>query len=303
MNKYFKDSIIFFKKTSERLLQIPNDADDIIYFLSFALGIERVLKGILYDINPIYVLRDQTFKDSAHIIYSDKFIKEHKKSNEINIKAKGEVISFRSALNKARHFSQSAFKHSSLLFTISNYRDIIAHCELEKLDILKIREILNKDFVIILSSFSEELKLKELVNCIDSESYSNLKEKSNKTIEEIRLEETIYNNLLKHKNIWESRRLNPEEQAKAEEKTFKLIDTNYEKFSFEGVECPACKNTAVVTFENEFEEIAENVHEGYAFVTDLHCYFCELEIDDPVVLDHLEIEQSIIWEDDDYEND
>ncbi|MGD8306705.1 MAG: hypothetical protein PVF17_08635 [Ignavibacteria bacterium] len=303
MNKFYKDSILFFRKTSERLSHLPNEADDIMYFLSFALGIERILKGILHDINPIYVLREQSFKDSAPILYKDKFIKEHKKSKEINSKATGDLISYRESLNKVRHFSESAFKHSSLLFAISNYRDIIAHCELDKIDIIKLREILNKDFAIILNSFSKELKLPELIKSIDPKLYDTMQERSKKITEENKFEEQINKKLSHHKSVWNSRKANLEELKRIQEKTFSLIDTNTDKYTFEGIICPACENTAIVTFENEYEEIADNVREGYSFVTDLHCYFCDLDINDSEELDFLEIEQTLIWEQEEYEMD
>ena len=143
----------------------------------------------------------------------------------------------------------------------------------------------------------------ELIGSIDPTLYTSMQERSKKISEEAKFEEVINKKLLHHKNIWLSRKSNIEDLNKIQERTFSLIDTFTDKYSFEGMICPACENTAIVTFENEYEEIADNVREGYSFVTDVRCYYCDLVIDDSQEMDYLEIEQSLIWEQEEFEND
>lgn len=292
MNEYYKDSIIFIKKASEKISPLISDEDLIITMLSFALGLERIFKGILFDINPIYVLIEDSFKGSAPILYKNKFLPSFKKNEEINLKASGDQITFRKALSRAKLFSQTANRYSGLFHRVSYSRDIIAHCELSKIEYVKDKEILNRDFITVLKSFRNELNIPEFTNSIDSNSYFVLEEISNNLIKAEEIEKKVNSKLENHLNIWETRKNNPDELQKAKDKTESIIDTYAKHYSYESFECPACKNTAIISLELETGIVEDEEVGGHLSLTELRCYYCDLNLSDYEELDYLELERS-----------
>lgn len=63
MNNYFLDSGIFLKEVSKTVHDKIEHFQIIQQTMNLALGLERLLKGILYDVNPTYILIDSDFKN------------------------------------------------------------------------------------------------------------------------------------------------------------------------------------------------------------------------------------------------
>ncbi len=80
MNDYFKSAQTFLKLYNSFLIdkKLTNEST-IQCILFFTIGIEHLLKSILYKINPVYVLVDETFMNSALICYEDDMKYETKK--------------------------------------------------------------------------------------------------------------------------------------------------------------------------------------------------------------------------------
>ena len=57
-NEFLKDSFRFFQKFSRNITEdnLEEDFSIIQTTLLFAIGVEKLLKGIIYDINPLYIL-------------------------------------------------------------------------------------------------------------------------------------------------------------------------------------------------------------------------------------------------------
>lgn len=296
MNEYFKDSLVFIKQSSDKISPLISNEDTLISAFCFALGLERIFKGILFDINPTYILIGDSFKESAAVLYGDKILPGFKKEQEINFKPSGDLITFRKALSRVKLFSKTANKYNALLHKVSYFRDIIAHCELSKLDVEKLKEILNKDFISIIKSFSDELNIPELVDIIEKAKYPALLEISYNLLKIEELEQKIKSKLKHHLQIWESRKTNSVELQNAKDKTESIVDKHTKHYSYESFECPACKNNAIITLEYE-PEIDENDDVvGHLFLTELRCYYCDLDISDYEELDFLELEQSFYEE-------
>jgi hypothetical protein len=68
-NEFIEDASFFFKKASELIVnrETLSKLDVVEGILFFSLGMERVLKGLLYNINPIYVHKSSIVKDYCQI--------------------------------------------------------------------------------------------------------------------------------------------------------------------------------------------------------------------------------------------
>ena len=69
MNDHKRDSNTFFKKAAMVIQEDMDDTAVVDAIVWVGVGIERLLKGILYDINPVYIYRSPVFKDTAKLLY------------------------------------------------------------------------------------------------------------------------------------------------------------------------------------------------------------------------------------------
>lgn len=299
MNEYFKDASTFLRKASDIINYSISDIDTITVILFFSFGLERIFKGILYEINPIYILQEQSFKDSAPILYNSKFVKASKQNKEINFRTKGDLINYRVGLSRVKVFSNTANKHSNLLYKISHIRDIVAHCELTRLDLIEIRSLLSKYFLTVIREFCNEMHNQELFELITSKKLSTLNSITLNAAKSNDLEKRIKEKLNKHLKIWLKRKSQTELIDSLKFRTESLIDTRAKNYYYSNYECPACQNNAILTFlyEKGFEEeYGEQVPTVYHDLNSLRCYFCDLEIDDYEELDFIGVEQNYFEE-------
>ncbi|ENW98263.1 hypothetical protein F900_03215 [Acinetobacter modestus] len=283
MNSYLKDSTIFFKEVSKGIKDNITDSELIQLSLNLALGCERLLKGILYNINPTYILINPDFRNSIQTIYSESLIPEAKGSKELEKSPNADVITFSNSLLRAQLVSKTVYDHKNVLFLISNARDIIAHCELNLLNKEKMREIIKRDFYTMMKAFSEELNIK----------HSHFFNGKNIKLSEISrslqtdLDKKIALLLEEHEEKWKILKGNLgfiQDKTKVTESI--LMTENKEKHS-----CPACKNNALIYLKPIKELDLNTLKEiiiGYQ-VKKLKCQYCKLEIIDPSILDKLGI--------------
>ena len=92
MNEFYKDAQYFAHYISENFEEVLDDNLVIQLTLNWALCVEHYLKGILYDINPIYILVNPDFKNSAKAIYGHKVIVDAIGSKELVDKPDNDVI-------------------------------------------------------------------------------------------------------------------------------------------------------------------------------------------------------------------
>jgi hypothetical protein len=247
--------------------------------MSFAFAIERVLKGILYEVNPLYILMKPEFKNSIAAIYSQRIINSTK---EVSDTPDSDVITYRNSLLRAEVVSDFAHKNKSLLFYLSQCRDIIAHNELGLLDLDRMSLMMRKDFFTISHQVSgiASINIRSLLAQQDnrlSKISADLQDSIPEKVDII---------LANHQNKWEILRTTA---GFIEDKNLTLdqILKTPNKFP---CECPACKNTAVLFAapETEFNKyMNQEVVLGY-FIKKIKCVYCKLEITDYEHISYLE---------------
>ncbi|SCY60647.1 hypothetical protein SAMN02927916_2553 [Flavobacterium anhuiense] len=283
MNNYLKDSFVFFNEVSRRIEYTIPDNEIIQLAFNMALGCERLLKGILYEINPTYILIEPDFKHSLQTLYPDKILSTISGSKQLENKPNSDVITFNNSLLRTQLVSESTINHKNILFTISKARDIIAHCELNQLEKQSIKEIIQRDFYTMLLSFSKELQIDKRhffdgkhikLSKISASLQTDLNEKLKILIET-------------HQEIWKSLSGNENFITQKEKSTQTILDSRHK----DKIECPSCKNIAIIYLKpivefNQLRLLEETI--GHEIIK-LKCEFCKLEINESSILDKLGI--------------
>jgi hypothetical protein len=257
--------------------------------LGIAIGMERLLKGILYDLNPMYVYKTPTFKNLAQILHEDKIVAGAK--SELSDKADADVVSFRTALSMASAISATTFKHKAFLFRLSEQRDIVAHCQLSLFDRGSARNILLRDLYFVLKEYSKEIGI-PLQTILGSSEIPLAKIAADNQTD---LPQKINAKLDAHRKQWAQLQKQAGYIAKAERLTKQRVEAkvtgDWGDWG-QTIDCPACGQTAVVRIEPDVDiQDGEAVVMG-VFVTNLICAYCKLEIADYNEIDYLGLNQS-----------
>jgi len=285
MNNYMRDAGEFLRRAA-RLFE-PDVRDQMLVDALWltALGLERVLKGILHDINPIYVFKNQDFKHSVQTLYSRRILAEAGRSEELAANPDRDVLSFRTSLLRAALVSQVTLKHKALLFALSAHRDVIAHCDLDLLDRKSASLLLLRDVAPLLKEYATELgvPMTHFVAGLELRLLALAAEHQEDIATRVRMK------LDGHARRWEQLRNVP---GYSEKMRVKTANTNRVRH-WDVLECPACHNEALVEVEADYvyeKEIDEAVFMG-VFVKQLRCLYCKLAIKDYREIDHLRLNQ------------
>jgi hypothetical protein len=288
MNEYYQDAGRFVRRAAARIEDRASDEDLAEGILHLALGMERFLKGLLYDINPVYVYTSPEFKHTAPILYNDRLRPGYSQSKQIASNPNDDVITFRSSLHRAKLCSESIEKHSSLLFSLSNMRDILAHRPMSELDTGKARSMATRDMYVLVSDCSTEVG-HDLEHYLGPHS-DRLRTLSEEIREQEAFEARMQAILAEHKAIWEARE---EEEATSRRARFRTLQKRgkigQNRF-YDTVECPACGNDALVAVEADFDLIDRRAVFMGVFADHLKCYYCDLELDSYEELDYVNID-------------
>lgn len=243
-NEYLTDAKIFIMRSASFINNEIKNEDAIIATLFFALGMERFLKGLLFEINPAYVLKVDDFSNTFQCYHSDKIIKGQEKA-EVFKKVDEDVINFRNSILRCKTFSPSVLKHANMLFELNRYRDIIAHCRLSLLSQKNLKEILQRDFY----QFLSELLTEKAINVSTFFGKKNipLARLSSSLVQELKKRMDILINA--HKNEWEKIKKSKKKVNHAEKITFNYLQNK----DFKAVECPVCANLGFIKTEVEYE--------------------------------------------------
>ncbi|MBI2417437.1 MAG: hypothetical protein HYV28_05945 [Ignavibacteriales bacterium] len=290
MNEFINDAKIFFNLSIDKINLNMSNPDCINSIMNFALGLERLFKGLLYSINPIYIYTEDSFKKTAYLLYREKIIDNPPNFTEIDQNSKGDLLSFRESFNRSRYFSNFINTHSALFYRIGKFRDLIAHCELSKLNYEDIKAILNRDFAYAIKSISDELSLPILVEFDNPVKFDALYNLSLVIIEQEELVNKIETNFVAHRIIWEKKKDDADLLRKLNTKMHSFVGVLTASSYTEDFQCPCCMNQAIIRFESE-PYIVENEIVGVdSILTELQCIYCDLHIQDYKELDHLKIE-------------
>ncbi|QNR85071.1 hypothetical protein H9N25_00740 [Pedobacter riviphilus] len=283
MNSYYKDSFIFFREACSKMDENITKEVIIQISLNLALGFERLLKGILVDKNPIFILVDPSFENSFKALFQDLplYVKDNKKTPEKD--GNQDTITFRTSVIRAKSFSKIVLGNESKLFAISKARDIIAHSELKYLDLNLLESIIKVDFINVIEDFSKELEI-PLVKFVGGN-----KSKLSKIsiLSEKNLFLKIDKLIAHHKSVWEEHKNHEGYVTKQKKVTSSLALSKYTGT----IKCPACLQTAIVQLKpiSEYDSFLEqNILLRYD-VTALICKFCKLNTRDLAILNALGI--------------
>lgn len=290
-NEFLNDASFFLQRASKVIISKKEiEKGGVIEgILFFALGMERVLKAILFNLNPVYVYKSQEFKNSIYLLYKDHLLPNFQKNKEIARSPDADVLTFKLSLLRAKAISETTEKHTSLLFSLSSYRDIIVHNNLSFLNIDKARTLLLRDFYPLISDYCKELKLplNFFTGPVKSELVSITSEHQESIGEKIRIK------LESHLQRWKEHKKESGFLEKMQEKTISIYETSKTKDSLiELIECPACNNDSLLYFELDFD-YPDTTPVGI-FVSELRCLFCKLIIEDYEEIDYLKLDSILM---------
>lgn len=273
---YLADAQGLIKLASPHIKTTMTHEDTIQGALLFSLGIEKLLKHVLAETNPVFILRVADFKHSAPSLYSDRIVSSGK-NPEIIAKPDSEVITFRVSLSRSRVFSKAANTYSNMLHTLANYRDIIAHRPTSELDINKVARMLQKDAFPLISAFGEELQIS--TSSFFGPEEVRLRKLSQGLTDHDRFEHEMNQLLDEHLAMWKSKSTNAKFVSQAKDNTASLLKQSGTDFVHEEVTCPACDNMCVVRIEPDYDYADGESFLSGAYVQELHCFFCDLNLD------------------------
>lgn len=253
----------------------------------FSLGVERLLKFILADVNPVFVLSNGDFKNAAPCLYKHKFVNDdqHKVTSS---QPNRDVVPFRLALQRALLFSNGVKNHSQLLYSLANHRDILAHRPLSELDIPKAKRLLAKDAYKLLNDICSERAIP--TSGFFGEYNDHLQTLSNRLQGEEAFAQDMKARLEQHRALWLDRSSDPEFVSQAKNQTASLLLLPDQDFSYEPIDCPACAQEAVARIEPDYDyDPAERMSfVTGVFVDSINCYFCDLKLTDYEELNYVD---------------
>lgn len=260
----------------------------------FSLGIERLLKFVLAEINPVFALTSGDFKNAAPCLYKYKFINGDQ-HGVTSSKPDTDVVSFRVAMQRALIFSSGVKENSQLLFSLANYRDILAHRPLSELDIVKANRLLAKDGYKLVNDICSERSLS--VQEFFGTNHDRLRDLSRKIQSEENFSRAMATRIEQHRALWLSRESQPEFIKQATDITESLLASSGHDFSYVPFTCPACAQEAVARIEPDYDyDPAEKTsYVTGVFVDSINCYFCGLKLQDYEELNY--VDANAIFED------
>jgi len=255
--------------------------------LFFALGVERLLKHILARVNPAFVLVRSEFKHSAPVLYASILLGSGR-NKEIAEKADGQVISLRTSIQRTLLFSRAIQKHRSLLYTIAQNRDIIAHRPTRELDTANVNRMLSKDAFRLIES---------LCNEIDADPWQffdehavRLKVLAERIEAHERIDSDMQSLFRTHRDALIKRKDDEEFMSMAATITQQLLNSSDEHFIYEEISCPACNETAVARIEPDYDydPVDRSPFLSGVFVESVRCQYCGLVLRNYEQLDYID---------------
>ena len=289
-NDYVNDAVFFLRNTALAVDKKVKEEDIVYAVLSFALGMEKLLKGILFDLNPIYVYKVPDFKNTITILYQDKLLPNVVKNQEILSTPDGDVLTFKLSLLRAKAISGTTEKHTSLLFSLSNYRDIIVHNTLKQLDISKLKKLILADFYPMIQDYCREIGIRS--DDIFGENEIKIAEVSAKNQESpdgrIRLRIEV------HQKKWDQLKKVPGYISDKLRRTNTIKVIKNSNMFFKPIESPVCKNDSLMKVEVDLEEFDDRLLAVGAFVSSLKCQFCKFSVEDYDEIDYLKLNDLLL---------
>ena len=291
LDPFLKDATKIIQRCVERVVDKRSDENIPDIMLCCAVGIERILKSILYCINPVYVYKKQDFKNTLPILYEKHVLEGARSSKELAAHPDGDVLCYRASLTRAAIVSPTTKKYHGLLHTISNLRDTIAHCPSEQTDISLCKRILLRDLFTLLNNYAVEFDLKPVeffgkrelkYQAIAASHQEDLAKKMKILLD------------MHHKKYRQLRSIPGYDESKS--KRTDELASSYDRPGTTYVEwvlCPACAKDALVIMEIDYDLVDGEGRPCGEFIRELRCQYCKLKVQQYDELDQLEIHDLI----------
>ncbi|QDT91745.1 hypothetical protein [Gimesia algae] len=297
MNEFYKDAAYFSARCTPRLSPEMQEDDTVDCVLYFAFCVERLFKGVLWDIDPRLIFENSKDENCFAMLHREKLIPSIE--SIIDKSLKGEkpnhnTITFKDAMLKAKNFSQVTHDRMGVLSKLSDYRGILAHRRLSSLDYAAARRFTVKYFYPIISAFVVEHKLKAEEFFLNRE--GDFREFAEEIKKEDQFSEKMEELIEERRENWESRKDNAEFVGKARRLTeATLKDEQQNNYFHQLTSCPACENDAAVRFEVDWESEGSG-GEGYCtgvYAGSMICEYCGLELDEYEQIDHFKLNEML----------
>ncbi len=264
--------------------------------MQFAFGAERIFKGILFDINPIFLLESESFDNAVTVLYRDRLIPKHReKADKEAEKHKGantRLLPFQGAMLRAARFSRTTEDHIGTLTKLSDYRGVIAHRTLDHLPHAELQRFVLRVFQPLISAYALELDL-SLDECTANK--NNALRRMSVEILQIENFEPLFQQLLAdHQKQWDKRKGDAAfiERTLRRTRSELVNDPNVDSM-VEEFPCPACGNPSILFIDADWDVEGSR---GTAFITGvyvsgLECRFCDLELNDYEQFDYLKLNE------------
>ena len=293
MNEYYQDAAYFSRRCVESL--DPAMSIDAIYdsVLHFAFCVERLFKGVLWDIDPRMVLEDSKEANSFAVLHRVVLLPSVAASIDKSLKGKKpnhNTITFKEAMLKAKNFSQVTHDHIGILTQLSDYRGILAHRVLSLLDEAAARRFALRYFQPIVGQFVQEHNLSQESFFGNDEptvaGYASSIEKEGKLVTNM---EAM---LETHRQAWEAHEADNEFIDKAQRLTaLTLKDEKHSDYCHRLTTCPACENDATIRIETDWD-VEGSRGEGWitgVYASGLGCEYCDLVLDEYEQIDYFKL--------------
>lgn len=280
---YLTDAQRFIRMASVLIEEEMTDDEVVQSALLFAIGVEKLLKYILSSINPVFILSKPDFDNAALLLYKDAVIQSsgQKRAEVLDEK----VVSFRVALDRAQKFSKAAVVHSQLLFSLAEWRDLIAHRESSDLNIRDVKRMLQIDAFVLLDDMCKHHSLTVAGFLGDRE--SSVRGLSQELTHEAVTEDARIALLNTHKQIWRLRSTNPDEIEHAKLFTQLLLLNPDISQGSDAQTCPACGNECVLRFDVDANHADAGKYPGNQYIRSLDCFYCDLVLNSYEVIDYM----------------
>jgi hypothetical protein len=273
-------------------MSVESVHDAVIYS---AFCIERMFKGVLWEIDPRMVLEDSKEENAFAVLHREKLIPTIAANIDKSLKnekANHNTITFKEAMLKAKNFSQVTHDHIALLSQLSDFRGILAHRVLSLLDMEAARRFTLRYFQPIVSQFVYEHNLNP-TDFFDKHE-QRLAEFSKAIEEEEKLTAKMYALIEAHIKEWEIKQKDNAHVEKAKKRTDKrLKDERHGDYWHRLTACPACGNDALLRLEAEWD-VEGSSGEGWitgVYAAGLNCEFCGLNLDDHEQIDYFKLNE------------
>ncbi len=286
MNEWFEDAGRFLRHATQEYSAALSGMQLFDCVALTAFGVERILKGILWEVNPVFVLKEAAFPHSVQSIYADRILEPRtRQKSALANKPNKEVLSYRVALGWAATVSSVTRDHTALLYRLADQRDTVAHRLLSELSEEDLKRLLfghvpdllrayARELTISLSHFvgGHEVRLASLAIDFKSD-----------------VPEQVQARLYAHLKKFEGLKGVEGYCAAAEAKTMAVDAGNLD---WESMQCPACRNTALaeVDIEVDYDHKLAEFEIAGKNVIQVRCHFCKLRVSDFAELDWLRTE-------------